>query len=119
MYVEKIIGKGAFGQVAKGTAEQLRGRPGTTTVSIKMLKSMILQISKIAYILLKFSCLHYWFLLSMLKMLYTVLYVTVRMIIVTALHTLDAPANPMHCTCATVKLHVTARTLVYKKNAPV
>ncbi|CAH3162632.1 unnamed protein product [Pocillopora meandrina] len=37
--VEKIIGKGAFGQVAKGTAEQLRGRPGTTTVAIKMLKS--------------------------------------------------------------------------------
>ncbi|XP_022793668.1 fibroblast growth factor receptor 3-like isoform X2 [Stylophora pistillata] len=36
--VEKIIGKGAFGQVAKGTAEQLRGRPGTTTVAIKMLK---------------------------------------------------------------------------------
>ncbi|XP_066024489.1 fibroblast growth factor receptor 2-like isoform X2 [Pocillopora verrucosa] len=37
--VEKIIGKGAFGQVAKGTAEQFRGRPGTTTVAIKMLKS--------------------------------------------------------------------------------
>ena len=44
--VEKIIGKGAFGQVAKGTAEQLqlRGRPGTTTVAIKMLKSMIFHI---------------------------------------------------------------------------
>ncbi|XP_066024475.1 fibroblast growth factor receptor 3-like isoform X3 [Pocillopora verrucosa] len=37
--VEKIIGKGAFGQVAKGTAEQLRGRPGATIVAIKMLKS--------------------------------------------------------------------------------
>ncbi|XP_066024492.1 myoblast growth factor receptor egl-15 isoform X2 [Pocillopora verrucosa] len=36
--VEKIIGKGAFGQVAKGTAEQLHGRPGTITVAIKMLK---------------------------------------------------------------------------------
>ena len=64
--VEKIIGKGAFGQVAKGTAEQLRGRPGTTTVAIKMLKSMIFHIVKIVYIQLKFSCLYYWFLLSML-----------------------------------------------------
>ena len=36
--MEKIIGKGAFGQVAKGTAVELRGRPGTTTVAIKMLK---------------------------------------------------------------------------------
>ena len=42
--VDKIIGKGTFGQVAKGTAGQLRGRPGTTTVAIKMLKSMILHI---------------------------------------------------------------------------
>ena len=55
--VEKIIGKGAFGQVAKGTAEQLRGRPGTTTVAIKMLKSMIFHIVIIVYIQLKFSCL--------------------------------------------------------------
>ena len=64
--VEKVIGKGAFGQVAKGTAEQLqlRGRPGTTTVAIKMLKSMIFHIVKIVYIQLKFSCLRYWFLLS-------------------------------------------------------
>ena len=36
--IEKIIGKGAFGQVAKGTAVELRGRPGTTTVAVKMLK---------------------------------------------------------------------------------
>ena len=36
--VEKIIGKGAFGQVAKGTATGLRGRPGKTTVAVKMLK---------------------------------------------------------------------------------
>ena len=36
--IEKIIGKGAFGQVAKGSAKELRGRPGTTTVAIKMLK---------------------------------------------------------------------------------
>ncbi|CAH3162621.1 unnamed protein product [Pocillopora meandrina] len=37
--VEKIIGKGAFGQVAQGTAEQFRERSGTATVAIKMLKS--------------------------------------------------------------------------------
>ena len=36
--MEKVIGKGAFGQVAKGTAEGLRGMPGMTTVAIKMLK---------------------------------------------------------------------------------
>ena len=36
--VEKIIGKGTFGQVAKGTVVELRGRPGTTTVAIKMIK---------------------------------------------------------------------------------
>ena len=36
--VDKIVGKGAFGQVAKGKALELRGRPGLTTVAIKMLK---------------------------------------------------------------------------------
>ena len=36
--IEKVIGKGAFGQVAKGTAVGLRGIPGITTVAIKMLK---------------------------------------------------------------------------------
>ncbi|XP_078379905.1 proto-oncogene tyrosine-protein kinase receptor Ret-like [Oculina patagonica] len=36
--IEKIICKGAFGQVAKGTAKELRGRPGKTTVAVKMLK---------------------------------------------------------------------------------
>ena len=35
--IDKVIGKGAFGQVAKGTAEGLR-MPGMTTVAIKMLK---------------------------------------------------------------------------------
>ena len=39
--VEKIIGKGAFGQVAKGTAIELPFRPGETTVAIKMLKGNI------------------------------------------------------------------------------
>ena len=36
--IEKVIGKGAFGQVAKGTAIDLRGRPGKTPVAVKMLK---------------------------------------------------------------------------------
>ena len=36
--IEKIIGKGAFGQVAKGTAMGLRGRPQKTVVAVKMLK---------------------------------------------------------------------------------
>ena len=36
--IEKVIGQGAFGQVAQGTASQLRGREGTTKVAIKMLK---------------------------------------------------------------------------------
>ena len=40
--IEKIIGRGAFGQVAKGIAVDLRGRPGRTTVAIKMLKCRFL-----------------------------------------------------------------------------
>jgi len=36
--LEKIIGKGAFGQVAKGTAISIRGRPGKTLVAIKKLR---------------------------------------------------------------------------------
>ena len=40
--IEKIIGKGAFGQVAKGTATDLRGRPARTTIAIKMLKGKVL-----------------------------------------------------------------------------
>ena len=38
--IEKIIGKGAFGQVAKGTAIGLRGKPQKTLVAIKMLKGV-------------------------------------------------------------------------------
>jgi len=38
--LEKIIGKGAFGQVAKGTAVDLRGRPGKTLVAIKKLRGV-------------------------------------------------------------------------------
>ena len=40
--IEKIICKSTFGQVAKGTAVGLRGRPEITTVAIKMLKSEFL-----------------------------------------------------------------------------
>ena len=36
--IEKVIGEGAFGQVAQGTASQLRGGEGTATVAIKILK---------------------------------------------------------------------------------
>ncbi|XP_044180726.1 fibroblast growth factor receptor 4-like [Acropora millepora] len=37
--VEKVIGKGAFGQVAKGTAKNLSFRSGTRNVAIKMIKA--------------------------------------------------------------------------------
>ena len=36
--IEKVIGKGAFGQVAKGTAIDLWGSQGNTPVAVKMLK---------------------------------------------------------------------------------
>ncbi|RMX53181.1 hypothetical protein pdam_00021979 [Pocillopora damicornis] len=36
--IEKIIGKGAFGQVAQGKAISLHGREESITVAIKMLK---------------------------------------------------------------------------------
>ena len=36
--IEKIIGKGAFGQVAKGMVVGLEGRPQRTLVAVKMLK---------------------------------------------------------------------------------
>ena len=36
--IDKIIGKGAFGQVANGTAIGLRGRSQTTLVAVKTLK---------------------------------------------------------------------------------
>ena len=36
--IEKIIGKGAFGQVARGKVKGLRGRQRVTQVAVKMLK---------------------------------------------------------------------------------
>lgn len=49
------------------------------------------------------------------KMLPTVLYLTVRVIILRASYTVDARANPMHCACAAVKLQVTTGIFVYQK----
>ena len=40
--VKKIIGKGAFGQVAKGTAKNLPLRSGKSSVAIKMVKGKFL-----------------------------------------------------------------------------
>ena len=39
--VEKVIGKGAFGQVAKGMAKNLSFRSDTRNVAIKMLKGIV------------------------------------------------------------------------------
>ena len=36
--INKVIGKGAFGQVAKATVVDLPGRPGQTVAAVKMLK---------------------------------------------------------------------------------
>ena len=38
--VEKVVGKGAFGQVAKATVIGLQGRPKKTLVAVKMLKGI-------------------------------------------------------------------------------
>ena len=38
--VDNVIGQGTFGQVVKGTAEDLPGRNRKTTVAIKMLKGI-------------------------------------------------------------------------------
>ena len=47
--IEKVIGKGAFGQVAQGKASNPRGREKTITVAIKMLKGAILIVLKAFY----------------------------------------------------------------------
>ena len=39
--IEKVIGNGAFGQVAQGTAQNLPLEKGTTTVAVKMLKGIL------------------------------------------------------------------------------
>ena len=48
--IEKVIGQGAFGQVAQGKASELRGREGTITVAIKMLKGNILHCNSMSSI---------------------------------------------------------------------
>ena len=45
--VNKVIGKGAFGQVVKGTAEDLTGRKKKTTVAIKMLKGILVFLQRL------------------------------------------------------------------------
>ena len=44
--IEKVIGKGAFGQVAQGKASNLRGREETIAVAIKILKGAIFIVLK-------------------------------------------------------------------------
>ena len=47
--LEKIIGKGAFGQVAKGTAISLRGHSRKTLVAIKKLKGVKSRLNRAEY----------------------------------------------------------------------
>ena len=42
VHIVKIIGKGAFSQVAKATALNVSGNKGETTVAIKMIKGTLL-----------------------------------------------------------------------------
>ena len=42
--IQKVIGKGSFGQVAQGTAWNLPLVKGTTTVAVKMLKGILVSI---------------------------------------------------------------------------
>jgi len=49
--IEKIIGKGAFGQVAQRKASQLRGRDGTITVAIKMCYQVLPALQNKKYLL--------------------------------------------------------------------
>ena len=39
--ITKVIGKGAFSQVAQATVRNLRGSQGNITVAVKMLKGMM------------------------------------------------------------------------------
>ena len=39
--IQKVVGKGSFGQVAQGTARNLPLEKGTVTVAIKMLKGIL------------------------------------------------------------------------------
>ena len=43
--IQKVIGKGSFGQVAQGTARNFPLEKGTTTVAVKMLKGILVSVS--------------------------------------------------------------------------
>ena len=58
--VEKIIGKGAFGQVAKGTAKNLPFRPGATSVAIKMVKGKVYCFSLFPFVLVQMMLTSNW-----------------------------------------------------------
>ena len=45
----ELLGEGAYGKVYRGTISQLRGRRGTTTVAVKMLKSTVIRKSNSKY----------------------------------------------------------------------
>ena len=48
--IEKVIGQGAFGQVAQGKASELQGRDGAITVAVKMLKGNTLHCNSMSSI---------------------------------------------------------------------
>ena len=43
--IEKVIGKGSFGKTAQGTARNLPLEKRTTTVTVKMLKGILVSVS--------------------------------------------------------------------------
>ena len=53
--IQKIIGKGTFGQVAQGKVLSLHGVDETTTVAIKMLKGISMNIHTVKHVYLRFS----------------------------------------------------------------
>ena len=58
--VEKIIGKGAFAQVAKGTAENLSFRSGSISVAIKMVKGKVQCFSLYPFVLVQIMLTTNW-----------------------------------------------------------
>ena len=51
----KVIGKGAFSQVAQATVRNLRGSQESITVAVKMLKGMVLMCGHA-----RIACFHSW-----------------------------------------------------------
>ena len=54
--IEKLIGQGAFGQVAQGKAAEIQGREGTIKVAIKMLKGNTLHCNRLSSELTGIGC---------------------------------------------------------------